>query len=237
MKILVVITRMYVTRGSEDDEFVQNWGQGPKETHEIFDDEDRKILLLHGHKERWNRSNPDVAVSNVISEVRNILGDDLREEQVGLLFHPSSADKEFSSSLKDTFRKNITSVDSIAFTELHSQGEIDSNTSIARLAKAIKEGNEWGSDFEEVWNEYGIDKVLEEKLNILHSCMSPKAARQLLRGINDEWEDIPEEIRSLGNIRERIEELRDYDKRDYFDGDSDYMMKLTDLRDQLLGAS
>lgn len=236
MKILVVITRMHATHGSENDEFVENWDQSSKKEHKIFDGEDRKILLLHGYKGKdgWNPSDPDTAVPNIISEIHDLLRNDLKGAQLGLLFHPRSGDKEFSNALKNAFRQNLKSAESVAFTELHAQGQIDGSTNIARLAQAIKDGKDWQEAFGAVWGEYGIDKVLEKKLEILHSCLTPEGANQFLRV--EKWEELPEEIREMDDVRKDVEQLKNYEKDDYLESKSDYVAKLTDLRDQLLGA-
>jgi len=240
MKILTVITRMHVQQDSEDNEFVSNWNKSVDEQYSLLSDDDgRKILLIQGCQEKdsgdkkYDPNEPSAAAHNIVNEVRRYIDYDLQKAELGFLFHPGLGyerfNQEFESLLDSEFGE------SMAFRGRHSKGKIGryKNTSISRLAKKVSEDDEdWSDAFDKVWEEQEGDSELEKKLDLLHYCLTPDGANTSLGAFQEcPW---PEET------WQTVEELADYPTNhpddDWLDADSEYMTKLTDLRNQLLDA-
>ena len=235
MKNLVIITRMHVSHGSDDNEFVHNWGQDSSESLELFSDgAERKILLVHGcYKEHGSRryydpENPEQSVENIIGAVYDQLGNDLEGEELGFLFHPRAEDTDFIGAFENKIGEEFGELAN--FIEKHWQGAIYENTAIRRLADVIAgkgKGGDWYNTFDEVWETYTGDRELEHKLELLHNCLTPQGAEKYYYNASDEDE-------LLAKVGSAVEELAGYRGGCF---DEDYIDKLADLRDRLLGSA
>jgi hypothetical protein len=227
----------------ESNEFVFNWGQPIDQEYSILSDGDgRKILLIQGcyeyeedgnRKKKYNHREPSDSAGKIVQEVHKYIDDDLQETSLGFLFHPGTGYGNFNQEFERLLDSEFS--ESMAFRGRHSKGKIGKhkNTSISRLAKKVAIGDgDWSNAFDEVWGEQEGDSELEKKLNLLHFCLTPNGAKKSLDAFPPEqW---PEETWLA------VEELayypRNHSDDDWLDSDSEYMRKLTDLRNRLLDA-
>ena len=98
--LFIIITRMYVTKGSDDDEFVIDWGQPNEKEHVLISGHKLDILLLHGYSGRFTK-NEDIkkAIEASIDDTKlnaSVYG------KIYILYHPQSG-----GTINEEFLKTI----------------------------------------------------------------------------------------------------------------------------------
>jgi len=89
--LFIIITRMYAKKGSNDDEFVNEWKLPKDKEYVFFTLESSDVLLIHGYSEKYQGSPQEVS-QRVCKEIRQYLEresvklEDYSERYI--LYHP-----------------------------------------------------------------------------------------------------------------------------------------------------
>jgi len=204
-KLLAVITRMYATRGGDDDEFVASWGGTEHQEFMIFPKDtnawQRIMLLIHGYE--YPRIPNDNSISRAgksISQGLETNGLVVPDCEVGLLFHPPLT---WGATAKDHFAETV----------LNSAGRVTfvrEYRSASRLVKELapmikfalaksKSVEEFSAEFDKVWEEYRsnltrYDVRVGSVLTQIEKCVMP-----LINGL-DYWREFGIEANSAAQL-------------------------------------
>jgi len=181
MNVLIVITRMYANQGEtgrENDEFVTMFQGNNNDRSKPFVGNDRTIVAIHGSKERFKEKNLDQICDDVAEDIRKEIGK-LQSNahrgvaKIGILYHPGGIKvlEKFNEQIRSKLEYDIE------FVRKYGTGEPGSDD-IKRLAKQAVDGRGFTTEFDLVWQ--GGDPLLEAKLELLHMCLTPERAKDLV---------------------------------------------------------
>lgn len=154
-RILIIITRMYASRGDARDEFVTVWHGGLHTEHRIFTCQTGKrhnhILVIHGYEYPQNVERAtERACTTVETALRNAeLTHQLTISRVGVMFHPRqswapAAQRKIADGVAAALRKKGATVD---FVESYHHGSVLER----KLAQACLDRQDWAAELDQLW--------------------------------------------------------------------------------------
>jgi len=171
-RILVLIT------SSSRAEFEDKWNGVANERVKSITTDSHHLLILNGryYSDQAGLHLPDGIVKGLSYYIPKQFGVELSAIQVGLLYH----------SLNDTgtgvkIRNQLDNRTTLSFVDWYSTESKDvwdenngeSTKPLSRLAAHLD--TEFSVSFDLVWNHFEGDKILEAKLNLLHSLLMPSS--------------------------------------------------------------
>lgn len=200
-RLLAISTRMYAL--SEEDEFTNKyiWAQPANVNSVSFIDKDFSVLVLHGAIHRYDPEDEDeanVITNNLVDHFFGSLvecGLDLSAyEEIGFLFHPLTPDLKVRSEMAKQLvlhLKRRAPLLTVSFAKDYSTNEETGYGHILQLATTCRNEGGFTSYFENVWDYFAVDELLEAKLEFLNELLNFSRESELpliLSSYAKDWE-------------------------------------------------
>lgn len=165
-KWLFLVTRMNAAKEDENrNEFLFMWKQPTSEASILFESNDRRIGVFHGHSGAFLNRVPDLVTS-----IRGNFNEPGPEILIGILIHDDY--KEWETLGSELSGLRIEFIDYLS--EHWSSYPLYENLAGAALQ------NNFDGAFDSIWELFAGDPALEAKLEILHVCLTPNGAEQMI---------------------------------------------------------
>ena len=162
-RTVYILTRYYAHRNHQSDEFVKEWGFRPTLDHAIVESEGRKIVFIHGCKERFSADYTSTFIPNITNEISALHGNTTHPK--AFLCH---TDRLVSpESFADFHFAREYSVGDAP--EDWSKLEQLKGTFDKRSLKVVKPEN-FAATFDTIWQHFQPDKRLREAIEKAHDA-------------------------------------------------------------------
>jgi len=233
MRLLINYTRN-VGPKTDDDEVSEYWiGEGGYKhlIHKKSRYNQCQVLVIQG--EYTDNDLPDI-IEEAVSQLDS-------DSEVGVLYHYRISGSDYENDIR-------SELPDVEYTFLSNYSGSDPTYQLyTNLAKACREGGDFGEEFDALWDHYRPDESLELKLDLLHELLVPPADKEeitakgksLIEGVRDDPDESEEDAK---RCEEALEVFINADPQQYSDdpfneeycGSEDKEGILEKLRDGLL---
>jgi len=233
---MIIITRINATPGDKDttnfpDEFCAYWNGKENQSYLDFQNSDCSIRVINGPyfyrgdgaPEEWKKEgSSEQNVNTYFSLIKNLLK--VNGNHLGVIFHPPTGFK-IGKKIKDSYTN-------LKFCKPYSQTESYYEPIYKPLAQSCENSTIGKPDlFEELWNIFYGDPVLEAKLELLHACLAPEG----LELAEKEYEKLEKDGQLNDAIKTAFDNMKNEMNKENADCfNEQYLKKLEGLRNTLL---
>lgn len=207
-KAIVVITRIY-----GENEF-DNYFELEGSLHQV---EDRPIHFFNGNEFCVKNEVSKPIKEEILAHISSTLAEYFEnDEELYVCYHPGQGTFNITKELKKLERVTLV-------IKYSSVGGPEMNSS---QVKNILLNPDPESDIDDII-ESVFGTKLQQKLNLLHECLTPEGAQTALDNFDEDYQQLDENVKA---------DIKDLIKLNQNSFGKDYIDKLTNIRDQLLNA-